>query len=107
MMNAQVPHIGVRIRQQRTARNVTQRDLCEVVGITENFLSQIENGRRLPSFETLSRIAAVLDMEPTTIGFSEPVRSELKRLLDDVGIGEVRRGLEALQHELKQAVPSR
>lgn len=106
-MNAQVPHIGVRIREQRIARHVTQRDLCEAVGISENFLSQIENGRRLPSFETLGRIAAVLDMEPSTIGFSEPVRNELKRLLDEVGIGEVRRGLEALQRELKQAAPCR
>jgi transcriptional regulator with XRE-family HTH domain len=106
-MNAEVPHIGVRIRQQRVVRSVTQRDLCEAVGITENFLSLIENGRRLPSFETLSRIAAYLDMEAASIGFSEPVRIELKRLLGEVGISEVRRGLEALQRELEQAIDCR
>lgn len=101
-LNAEVPHIGIRIRKHRSERKITQRDLCETVGISENFLSQIENGRRLPSFETLSRIATALDMEPSSIRLPGPVRAELKRLLDDHGIAELRRGLEELQCESQQ-----
>jgi transcriptional regulator with XRE-family HTH domain len=102
-MNAEVQHIGIRIQQQRKARRVTQRDLCQAVGISENFLSQIENGRRAPSFETLSRIANVLDMEPASVQFPEPLRLELKRLLDEHGITELHRGLEELQRQMDQS----
>ena len=106
-MNAEIQSIGARIRQRRIERKVTQRDLCEAVGISENFLSQIENGRRLPSFGTLSRIATTLQMETAPIRFSEPLRSELKQLLDQHGIGEMRRSLEALQNELRHTDDAR
>ncbi len=39
-------------------------DLAKRVGISGSYLSQIENGKRNPTIETLKAIAGALEIEP-------------------------------------------
>lgn len=55
--------IGSKIRQERTKRNIKQYELAEKSGISNTYLSDIENGRTTPSIKTLKRIAAALGLE--------------------------------------------
>ncbi|WP_302964470.1 helix-turn-helix domain-containing protein [uncultured Adlercreutzia sp.] len=46
----------------RTARNLTQKELAEITGITQSDISKLENGNANPSLRTLERLAAGLGM---------------------------------------------
>lgn len=53
--------LGKEIRQRREKQGWTQQILAEKVGITGAFLSEIETGKKRPSYETLSALAAILN----------------------------------------------
>jgi len=53
---------GRRLRQLRRQKDLTQEQLAEAVGISVEFISNIERGINAPSFETLERLAAVLQL---------------------------------------------
>lgn len=54
--------LGVRIRDLRRSRAVTQAALARSVGVTVAYLSMIERGRRNPPFTTVAGIARALDV---------------------------------------------
>jgi transcriptional regulator with XRE-family HTH domain len=55
--------IGLRLRELRSAQGMSVRTLARKVGLTSGFISQIENGRQMPSIATLVRLCAALDIE--------------------------------------------
>jgi transcriptional regulator with XRE-family HTH domain len=54
---------GKRLRQIRRAKDLTQEQLAEAAGISIEFLSLIERGQNSPSFETMEKLAVVLEVE--------------------------------------------
>lgn len=54
--------LGPRIRSLRRARQVTLRELAELAGVTESFLSQVEREVTSPSIASVQRIARALDL---------------------------------------------
>ena len=52
------------IRAWREYKNMRLNDLAKRVGISGSYLSQIENGKRNPTIETLKAIAGALEIEP-------------------------------------------
>ena len=54
--------IGLRLRQLRKEKNLTQRDIEESTGLTRCYVSRVEHGSTVPSLETLHRFAAGLDV---------------------------------------------
>jgi transcriptional regulator with XRE-family HTH domain len=48
---------GLRLREIRLSRRMTQEQFAEALGISVDFLSLMERGRNAPSFETLDRMA--------------------------------------------------
>ncbi|HAM34608.1 MAG TPA: XRE family transcriptional regulator [Elusimicrobia bacterium] len=52
--------LGNSIRPRRLKLGLTQEEMSARVGIHYTFLGHIERGNRLPSLETLARIAEVL-----------------------------------------------
>jgi transcriptional regulator with XRE-family HTH domain len=56
--------LGVTIRERRLAANLTLVALAERAGLSQPFLSQVENGRAAPSVESLYRIATALGTTP-------------------------------------------
>lgn len=55
-MKAERP-FGTKLRALRMDRKLTLRDAAPSIGISAMFLSELESGAKLPSQETLSRIA--------------------------------------------------
>ncbi|WP_425403731.1 helix-turn-helix domain-containing protein [Hwanghaeella sp.] len=55
--------ISRRLRDLRKARGVTLDDLASQTGFTKGYLSKIENGKKVPPIETLSRISSALNAE--------------------------------------------
>jgi transcriptional regulator with XRE-family HTH domain len=54
--------IGENIKRVRKEKKMTQKDLGEIVGISNTYLSDIEIGRTNPSIKTLKRIAKGLEV---------------------------------------------
>lgn len=54
--------VALRIKTIRKRRGLTQETLAERVGRTTDAISQLERGLSLPSFETLERLAGVLEV---------------------------------------------
>ncbi|HEY0840398.1 MAG TPA: helix-turn-helix transcriptional regulator [Vulgatibacter sp.] len=52
--------LGSRIRELRQQEGVTQLELADRAGISNEFLSKIEHGSGTPSLETIGRLAAGL-----------------------------------------------
>jgi transcriptional regulator with XRE-family HTH domain len=55
--------MGTKIRKLREEIGLTQEDLAKSVGLSSEFISLLELGKRSPSLESLSRIARFLDKE--------------------------------------------
>ncbi|MFH2131346.1 MAG: XRE family transcriptional regulator [bacterium] len=53
--------IGPRIKKSRAARGLTIRELSELVGVTQSYISQLENDKVNPSLGTLKKIANALN----------------------------------------------
>lgn len=58
------PVIGRELRHWRQARALTLNQVGERAGLNVGYLSQIENGKALPSLEALMAIAQALDVPP-------------------------------------------
>jgi transcriptional regulator with XRE-family HTH domain len=75
--------IGTTIRAHRLQRGLSQGDIEKKTGLLRCYLSRVENGHTVPSLDTLSKIAAALDL-PISQFFSENDKQiNLPRLSDD------------------------
>ena len=61
--------IANRIKYHREKKNLTQRELAEMVGIGEQQVSRLENGRYKPSLNTFFLIVDVLEIDLREFGF--------------------------------------
>ncbi|NDL58424.1 helix-turn-helix domain-containing protein [Phytoactinopolyspora mesophila] len=74
------PNIGEFLREQRNSAQLSLRQLAELTGVSNPYLSQIERGLRKPSAEVLQQIAKALRISSEALY----VRAGL---LDDTGEG--------------------
>lgn len=51
------------LRKLRKAKGLKQKELAQLVGLSESAISQLESGKRFPSYETILKIAEALDCE--------------------------------------------
>lgn len=56
--------LGKRIAKRRRVLNLTQDDVAEATGLSNNHISNIENNHSIPSLETLMKICNVLNTTP-------------------------------------------
>ena len=54
--------LGLRIRELRMARNWRQIDLAEEAGINENYISDLEIGKKEICLRTIQALAAAFDL---------------------------------------------
>ena len=55
--------IGSRIRKIRTAKNLTQGELGQMVGLNADRIQKYENGARKPKLDLIKQIAGALDVK--------------------------------------------
>lgn len=82
-------NIGTRIKQRRKELGLKQSDLAEAIGVTQSFVSMIENGINIPTIRTLSGIANVLNTTTAILSgndehndFGEDTLQELRYMYD-------------------------
>jgi len=57
--------VGINIKKAREAKDMTLRELAQLLGVSASFISQVETGKASPSLATLKGIADALS---TTVG---------------------------------------
>lgn len=55
-------HFGKRMREIRISKNLSIQKVADEVGIQRNYVSQIEKGDKIPSADTMIRIANALNV---------------------------------------------
>lgn len=55
-------NLGESIRQMRQAKGLSQGEMQKRTGILRSYLSRVENGHTVPSFATLQRLAAAMEV---------------------------------------------
>lgn len=94
VVNSAAQDIGSFIRSQREAAQVSLRQLSQLAGVSNPYLSQIERGLRKPSAEVLAQIAKGLRMSAEVLyvraGILEerPPSAVRDALLTDTAISE-------------------
>ena len=60
---------GQKIRRLRKAKQITQSELADAIGVDFTYISKMENGKdvRLPSEATIRRLATFLDTDADTL----------------------------------------
>ncbi|WP_234120194.1 helix-turn-helix domain-containing protein [Clostridium hydrogenum] len=61
------PEIGIKIRKLRKQKNLTQKELAFRINKSNGYLSDIENGNKLPSINVLYNIAYHLGTCPSSL----------------------------------------
>lgn len=54
--------LGQRIKKERLALGLTQRELADAIGITVPYMSKIEAGKETPTEEKIVKVAEVLGL---------------------------------------------
>ena len=91
-----VDSLGEYLREQRVANRLSLRQLADLAGVSNPYLSQIERGLRRPSAEVLQQIAKALRISAETLyvraGFLNPADGEARSvelaILADTGLTE-------------------
>jgi transcriptional regulator with XRE-family HTH domain len=63
-------NIGEAIKEMRTDRRLSQKELAEMSGISQNTLCSIEKGYSFPSKETINAICSALEIPVSYLLFS-------------------------------------
>jgi transcriptional regulator with XRE-family HTH domain len=98
--------IGQRIKQFRTEKGLGQAELARDMEISVNFLSEIENGKKGFSAETLHKLCSIYGLSADYILFGEKVETaakadeliEISNRLDDDSLSTVIEYLQSLQN---------
>lgn len=91
--------LGKSIKQLRKQKNYNQKQFCEIVEITQSYLSLIESNKKKPSLEVLEKIASKLetpfavlfwftldstDVEPRKLEMFELLKPSIDKLITNL-----------------------
>jgi len=63
-VNVDYKALGERIAKRRKVLNMTQEEVAEATGLSNNYISNIENNHSIPSIDTLLKICEAIDTTP-------------------------------------------
>lgn len=65
-------NIGISLKEIRTAKDLTQEKLAELIGKDTGTIYRIEAGKNYPNSETLAKICNALNIQPAVLYSSKP-----------------------------------
>lgn len=71
--------VGAAVREERTRRQMSTRALAAAAGVSQPFLTNVENGRVMPSISSLYSIAGALGVTASALLPEQPIRLEVVR----------------------------
>jgi transcriptional regulator with XRE-family HTH domain len=78
---------GARVRTLRTARDLSQFDLADAVGLSSNHLGVLERGEKVPTLETVESLAEALNLSVAELLSDESDADPWLEELRSVGAG--------------------
>ena len=78
--------IGERIREVRTAKGMTQKQVADACGMADSAIRKYESGQITPKYATLQRIAAALSV-PVDSLIDDPNRFDVEDIKDAIIYG--------------------
>ena len=90
-------NFGVRIKELRIKKGLTQAELAELVGIDAKHMSHIETGRSFPKADLIEKFSSQLDTDTTTMFFFQHLKpkreliKEINQLLHKASDNDVKR----------------
>lgn len=96
--------IGAKIRAARIAKNMTQEELGEILGVQRSAVAKYENGRVVNIKRSiLKKISDVLDIPPFELIYNEEAEAKKKSATyDDSGLSESKKQLLALAEQCSE-----
>ena len=82
-MKIDYKQLGNRVAKERKKNKLTQEQLAEKIGMTNNYISNIENNYSIPSLETLIKICEELNITPDSLLIGTVYSSE-KYMADEI-----------------------
>ena len=71
--------LSKRLKELRISKELTQRELGELVNVTKVSICCYENGTRVPTLDTLTKLGKVLDVDVDyLLGYDNPVKPKGK-----------------------------
>jgi len=75
--------IGETLRLLRIFNDYTTTEMAKQLGLSQSYVSELENGKKQPSLEIIEKYAAIFDMRPSTLLlFSESLENEKEQVKD-------------------------
>ncbi len=77
--------LGLKVKEIRKSRKITQEKLSEIIGVDNGYISKLEVGQNFPSLGTLEKIANALDVELVDFfRFSAPKEKDFKAEINKI-----------------------
>jgi transcriptional regulator with XRE-family HTH domain len=97
--------LGVRLKEIREQKNLSQGDIERVSGLKRCYVSRVENGHTVPAVETLERLARALEVPMYRLFYEgdeslPPQAQRLKRNMSWGNSGKSRRYIDRLAFAL-------
>jgi transcriptional regulator with XRE-family HTH domain len=106
-MTAELIGIGKRVKAQRKQRQMTQATIAERIGVSNVYISNVENGIKGISLDVLLRLAREFDISLDSLVFEEPhirlpkVYRKLADVLTSCDASEIEQVFEMVSDYLK------
>ncbi|HGK8277081.1 TPA: helix-turn-helix domain-containing protein, partial [Streptococcus pyogenes] len=72
-----IEYFGTNLSNLRKKNRLSQKELADELGLNKQSISEIENGRRFPTFTNLEKIAKFFNATPTQL-FGSPSEIEFE-----------------------------
>ncbi len=83
-VNIDYQKLGARLKLQREAKQITQEALAAVCGLSNNYISNIERNRSIPSLETVVSLCTALDITPDAL-LCDSLSTRSAYIWDEIG----------------------
>ena len=95
--------VGAKIRAARIAKNMTQEELGEILGVQRSAVAKYENGRVVNiKRSTLKKISDVLDIPPFELIYNEEAQKKKSATVNSSGISKAKQQLLALAEDCSE-----
>lgn len=95
--------VGDNIKKLRTEAGMSLKQLAKKLGVAENFINEVENGRKVVNEEVINRISKILGKDINDIGMSVEEQSTLE-VHQDVKPAPVKREVKSVKTEAVQEI---
>lgn len=95
-MNTEMQSLGSNIRNYRKKARLSQQQLADRTDISRNYLSLVENGKKIPSLKLSVKVAQELGVTPSALFENDPLLQELKQLSEEFGLDKLIESLNQL-----------